>query len=635
MGKQAEDGGLAENNRRIFLQTTVATSISSVLGMDGITAQEVTAITENAVSEDSVAEETLVAGPIGQTDYFWNEKMKLAASDGDDQDEFGRSVAISKDGTTALIGAPTDDEPNGTDDGSAYVFSQSDGAWTEETKLSASDSDGLNLFGYAVALSADGSTALIGARDRAKFETGSAYVFKRANDSWEEKQRLTHDIVAGFGSSVSLSDDGSMALVGARKDKSPVAGEAGTAYVFLQSGGSWNEETELFASDGDPLDLFGAATALSGDGSTALIGAPGDNTSGTFDSGSAYIFSQSEGSWNEEKKVTVGFSGDSVGSTVALSEDGSTALIGAPGSDSNGESAGSVHVFSQTDDSWVEQKKLVASDGDAEDAFGSSVSLSRDGSIALIGADYDEDASSGAGSAYVFTRSDDSWTEETKLIASDSNGGGRLGSAVALSDDVPRALIGAKFQQSSSGAISGAAYVYEREANSNSPPTADAGPTQTAPPADTITLDGGESDDSDGDSLSYSWAQTSGPDVSLTGSDTTTPEFTAPEVDSQASLTFELTVNDGKATDTDTTTVIVSPLKPIFGDNPPLDIDSDNNYEDIDGDGEFTIADVEAFFEHHRSEIVQENAEFFNFSNSDPEEVNLDDVQALYQQLVE
>jgi len=171
---------------------------------------------------------------------------------------------------------------------------------------------------------------------------------------------------------------------------------------------------------------------------------------------------------------------------------------------------------------------------------------------------------------------------------------------------------------------------------SNTPPTADVGADQTVDEGDTVTLDATGSDDPDGDSLTYSWAQTGGPDVSLTDADTVTPEFTAPEVDSETALTFEVTVDDGQATDTDTTTVTVTDSgadgpPPLPGqDDPPQDLDDDGLYEDVNGDGSFTIADVQIFFQNRGSDAVQNDPEAFNFDENEPPGVTIGDVQVLF-----
>ena len=103
---------------------------------------------------------------------------KLTASDGAVNDYFGSSVSISSDGTTALIGAYLDDD-KGANSGSAYVFKYNGTSWTQQSKLTASDGAASDQFGYSVSISSDGTTALIGAiyDDDKGTNSGSAYVF--------------------------------------------------------------------------------------------------------------------------------------------------------------------------------------------------------------------------------------------------------------------------------------------------------------------------------------------------------------------------------------------------------------------------------------------------------------------------
>ncbi|MBX0286910.1 FG-GAP repeat protein [Halomicroarcula sp. F28] len=344
----------------------------------------------------------------------WSQRAKLTADDGDIRggfgNGFGNSAALSSDGSTALIGATGDEDPNGSLAGSAYVFDSSGSSWSQQAKLAVDDGDANDQFGESVALSSDGSTALIGADEDPRGEgAGSAYVFDSSGESWSQRAKLTADDgdeSDGFGYSVALSSDGSTALVGARDDENPNGLSAGSAYIFDSSGESWSQRAKLTAGDGDMSDYFGGSVTLSSDGSTALIGATGDEDPNGEGAGSAYVFGSSGGSWSQQAKLAAddGDIRDGFGGSVTLSSDGSTALIGAEtDEDPNGSLAGSVYVFDGSGGSWSQQAKLAAEDGDRGDIFGWSVALSSDGSTALIGANDDEDPNGEqAGSAYVF-----------------------------------------------------------------------------------------------------------------------------------------------------------------------------------------------------------------------------------------
>lgn len=108
------------------------------------------------------------------------QQAKLVPDDSGSDDIFGNTVAISNDGSTAIIGAVNDEDPNGADAGAAYVFSQANSGWQQQTKLTADDGTEQDYFGSAVAVSNDGSTAIFGANgdDNPNGEdAGAAYVF--------------------------------------------------------------------------------------------------------------------------------------------------------------------------------------------------------------------------------------------------------------------------------------------------------------------------------------------------------------------------------------------------------------------------------------------------------------------------
>jgi hypothetical protein len=324
----------------------------------------------------------------GYNGTTWIEEAKLSASDGDAEDLFGQSVALS--GNYALIGAHEDDD-NGLESGAAYVFHYDGSSWLEEVKLTASDAEAGDYFGRAVALSSE--YLLIGARGDNGF-TGSAYIFRYTGAAWVEEAKLTaSDGAVGdyFGTSVSLS--GSYALIGTSEDDDNGSG-SGSAYVFHFDGSGWVEEAKLTASDGEEFEHFGYSVSLSGD--RALIGAYGDRQNGIGLVGAAYIFRREGPTWVEEAKVTdgTGVGYHRFGWSVSLF--GEYALIGSYSDEDLGPSSGSAYIFRYDGMSWAEEVKLLASDGTEYDFFGWAVSLSTD--HAIVGAIGD-----GNGSAYVYS----------------------------------------------------------------------------------------------------------------------------------------------------------------------------------------------------------------------------------------
>jgi len=206
-------------------------------------------------------------------------------------------------------------------------------------------------------------------------------------------------------------------------------------------------ETKLTASDGEPHDFFGTSVSINGD--TAIIGAPYDDEGNIrTNSGSAYVFTRIDDTWVETQKLTPadGKSEDQFGKIVSIS--GDTAIIGAIRL-IIGTYKTSVYVFTRIDDTWVETQKLTSSDEDPNDFFSLAAYIS--GDTAIIGAPYDDNEEGiKSGSAYVFTRIDDTWVETQKLTPADGETSENFGRSVSISDDI--VLIGGY----------GCAYFFER-----------------------------------------------------------------------------------------------------------------------------------------------------------------------------
>jgi hypothetical protein len=345
---------------------------------------------------------------------IWTQQQILSAGDGAAYDSFGVSVSLA--GETALVGTYKDDD-NGTDTGSAYVFTRNGGIWSTQQKLIAWDGATSTSFGKQVSLSGD--TALIAAY-------GAAYVFVRNGTVWSQQQKLTASDGTSGDYAISLSGD--TALIGARSNTSN-GSASGAAYVYQRSGTSWSEEQKLLPADGRLNDHFGVAVSLWNN--TALIGVDGDDNKGEA-SGSVYVFVRGNSSWGQQQILTAsdGAAGDFFGYAVSLWED--SALIGAYGDDDQGTSSGSAYVFVRSGSSWSQQKKLLPSDGQANAYFGSSVSISR--ASALVGSYGFTSNGFNSGSAYLFWRSGPNWSQQQKLTAPDAAAYDNFGAAVCISD---------------------------------------------------------------------------------------------------------------------------------------------------------------------------------------------------------
>jgi hypothetical protein len=337
----------------------------------------------------------------------WHQAIKLTPDDADFAgDEFGRAVAI--DGDWLIVGAQFDDSAN-KDFGAAYIFERTpdaDTAWSMVSLLTANDGAFHDYFGQTVAIS--GTVAVVGAPedDDLGRESGSVYIFERSSSdgSWIQVAKLTASDGEGndlFGSAVAIAGD--TVIIGASGHSHQDVNNTGAAYVFVrQPDGSWNETAKLTASDSDELDQFGFAVALHGN--RALIGAPFDDDSMNI-GGSAYFFERVEGSntWNQIGKLTASDPklGNQFGHSVALT--GGQALIGSPGNDERDKQSGAAYLFHYDSSlgSWSQQTKLTASDGAMDDLFGFAVSLSD--KLAFISMHEDDDGDKkGSGSAYIF-----------------------------------------------------------------------------------------------------------------------------------------------------------------------------------------------------------------------------------------
>ena len=392
--------------------------------------------------------------PITVDPLITSQEAELTANDAAASDLFGYSVSVS--GDTVAIGARHDDD-GGSNSGSVYVFSRRGSLWSQEQKLIGYDTGTGDQFGASVSVSGD--TVVVGARfsDGLELGSGSAYVFTRNAGVWRQQQKLAaDDALAGdlFGTSVSVSGD--TVVVGARHDDGG-GSNSGSVYVFSRSGTLWSQKQKLIANDSAAGDQFGASVSVSGD--TIAIGASG--TDDRFsDTGSVYVFSRRENLWSQQQKLTADDRELSDGLGTSVSVDGDTLVSGAGGDDDGGNRSGSAYVFTRSGSVWSQQQKLTADDAAADDRFGLSVSVS-DGTI-VVGAYRATDGRTNSGSAYVFARNDSVWNLLQKLSADDGEPGDSFGYSVSVSGDT--VVVGAR-RDGDGGFHSGSAYVFARSGN--------------------------------------------------------------------------------------------------------------------------------------------------------------------------
>jgi hypothetical protein len=318
-----------------------------------------------------------------RTNGVWTPQgSKLVGTGATGDAKQGTSVALSADGNTAIIGAPAD---NGST-GAAWVFTRSNGAWMQQgPKLIGSGAVGLAQQGTAVSLSADGNTAIVGGPTDTN-NTGASWIFTRSNGVWSQLgsklvgQGFTKQMQAN---AVALSGDGNTALVGAVLNS--------VTYVFAQSGGVWTQQGAIPVFISVNLN----SVALSFNGNTALQGLP-EVLNGA---GEAGVWTRSGTTWTSQGGLQgTGAVGDAhQGFSVSLSADGHTAIIGGNADDAG---TGAAWAFANNGTAWNQMgSKLVGSGTSGASAQGTSVALSADGMTAVVGGPGD---SSGLGAAWIF-----------------------------------------------------------------------------------------------------------------------------------------------------------------------------------------------------------------------------------------
>jgi hypothetical protein len=324
-----------------------------------------------------------------RTTGTWSQQAYVKASNTESSDFFGAAVALSGDGNTLAVGAVFESSAltgvtagvvneatagNGAFfAGAVYVYARIAGSWSQQAYVKASNTESADLFGNSVALSGDGNTLAVGApledssltgvtpgsvnettSGNAAVDSGAVYVYARIAGTWSQQAYVkASNTGAGdnFGNSVALSGDGNALAVGAPFEDSSSTGinstsdelatDAGAAYVYSRSAGTWSQQAYVKASNTGAGDNFGTSVALSGDGNALAVGAPLEDGGGTgigstpdelaTDAGAAYFYTRSTGTWSQQTYVKASNPDplDNFGTSVALNSDGNTLAVGA------------------------------------------------------------------------------------------------------------------------------------------------------------------------------------------------------------------------------------------------------------------------------------------------------------------
>jgi hypothetical protein len=390
---------------------------------------------------------------------------------------FGSTVVLSRDGNTMAVAAYYESSAatgiNGNQNdrsipeaGAVYIFTRTGTTWSQQAYIKASNTGNAGVgeafaegdqFGYSIALSSDGNTLAVGAigedsaamgingdqADNTANGSGAAYVFTRTGSTWSQqayvKSAMTRPNVL-FGYSIGISATGdTLAVAEYDADRGK-----GALYVLTRSGGTWSHQARIQADNAENGDSLGYSLAISDDGNTIAAGAadedclktgvnpPGCDMDQKADTsaGAAYVFVRNGTSWTQQAFLKASNTGDHdwFGVRIAVSGDGNTVAVGAPNEDSaakgiNGKQdddtapeAGAVYVYTRTGTTWTQHAYVKSSNTDSGDEFGSSLGLSADGRVLLVGARGEDSAAKGvngnqadnsirdAGAGYLFVR---------------------------------------------------------------------------------------------------------------------------------------------------------------------------------------------------------------------------------------
>lgn len=403
----------------------------------------------------------------------WTFQAFIKAANTGPGDAFGFAIALSDDGNTLAVGSFTEDssgtgvgstpDDGASNSGAAYVFVRTGTTWSQQEFFKASNANARDGFGFALALSGDGNTLAVGApfegtlgvgidppSNEAGVNSGAVYVYERVGATWSFRHFVKANNTGlndSFGVVVALSGDGStLAISASGEDGSgtgvgPVSDEgangSGAVYVYTRSGATWLFQQYIKASNTGLSDDFGYSIALSTTGDTLAVGADQEDSSGTgvgsipdegaSGSGAVYVYQRTGTTWAFQAFIkSINTEASDAFSFVALSESGNLLAVGAALESSGGTrigstpdegsfNSGAVYLYERTGSTWVFEAFVKASNPDADDRFGSGLSLSRDGVRLVVGAPQEsssgvlvdsvpDEGASQSGAAYVYLR---------------------------------------------------------------------------------------------------------------------------------------------------------------------------------------------------------------------------------------
>ena len=399
--------------------------------------------------------------------------QRIINSESAASDYFGYSVSISLDGNTLAIGAFYRDETNLTNVGAVYIYTKANGLWSQEAKIIPTGSVAEDHIGYAVSVSGDGTRVAFSAPDAdngaALSNAGAIYVYVKSVSTWTQEYKYVASANNILGWHLAINEDGSKIIAGAPYADYSSYIDIGSAYFFSRTNSTWSLVTTLTPStDPTSYDYGGKKVAISGDGNTAVFCVEGDDyfngNPSYYDTGAAFVFvrNTSTGAWSQQAKLTASdyALNDMFGEGGAsLSYDGNTlAVTSRRDSNSNGGGAGSVYVYTRSGTAWTQTTRLQSSDGIANDNFGVSTSLNRDGTVLAVGSfGSDINGLVNTGAVYIFKKISGTWTQINKIWSPVPAAGELMGYRVALASYSNDLVISEVYSSSNRGSV----YMYK------------------------------------------------------------------------------------------------------------------------------------------------------------------------------
>ncbi len=454
---------------------------------------------------------TVTASFSEQTNTTLTQTTYIKASNTDGGDTFGYSAALNEDGTILVVGARREQSSDGTQqdnsrpNGAVYVFEMNTSGWSQQSYIKPASLPQPMLppsrllgFGDSVAVNDDGTTIAVAAPGErtVSIQEGAVYLFDLIEGNWVEQTMLKttnsdgYANRAGFdGPMIAIDGAGDTLVVAEFFDSSITniingdesdddAPGAGAAHVYVRTATGWEQQAFLKGSAVAPADMFGSSIAISGDGNTIAVGTP-ETSSINPRSGSVYIFARDNEVWVEQQRIQPMVTTNQFGSSVSLNQTGNVLAVGIVGDNTTGNGigtdqstccvagSGAAYVYTRSGQSWTEEAYFKASTTDISDLFGRTISINSAGDRFVVGAiaeagnvsgingDPNNNLAATSGAAYVFSRTNGSWTQEAYLKSANPIEFREFGESVSISGNGAVIAVGESKDASSATGING------------------------------------------------------------------------------------------------------------------------------------------------------------------------------------